>query len=225
MAFDPTQIAALSGGGGPVPVDSSLQGYTGPMPQGGGSAMPTGGGEAGGNKTAGYASAGMGLVQMAVGMSQLRKARRLPFPGYLATKGPYAEMKSLYKTNMEQGIGSEQRGIMRMENARAQAQQENAISQRSAQSSNLFGRTAALNRTSGEARIAQADFGARQQAMSGVERMNQAMSLITQKDITAQRQFKIDAETAAGQAIKAGSENIARNLAGDSADTRYRYSQ
>ena len=49
--------------------------------------------------------------------------------------------------------------------------------------------------------------------------------MVREKDISAKRQFKIDAETAAGQAIKAGSENIARNLAGDSADTRYRYSQ
>ncbi len=154
----------------------------------------------------------MGLVQMAIGLSQLRKANRLPFPGYLAAKGPYAEMKSIYENNMRQGIGSEQRGMMRMENSRAQAQQMNAVSQSSPQASALLGRTAAINRTSGEARILQADLAEKQNAMSGVERMNQAMSLITQKDISAKRDFRLTAERAAGAAIKRGSENIANSI-------------
>lgn len=177
----------------------------------------SGGGESEKNNLPGYTSAGMGLVQMAVGISQLRKANRLPFPGYLATKGPYAEMKSIYQNNMKQGIGSEQRGIMRMENNRNQAQQMNAVAQTSPQASAVFGRTAAINRTSGEARIAQADITEKQLAMSGVERMNQAMSTITQKDISAQRDYRITAERAAGAAIKAGSENIARSVADNTA--------
>lgn len=181
--------------------------------------MSSGGGEESSQKNnlPGYTSAGMGLVQMAVGISQLRKANRLPFPGYLATKGPYAEMKSIYQNNMKQGIGSEQRGIMRMENNRNQAQQMNAVAQTSPQASAVFGRTAAINRTSGEARIAQADITEKQLAMSGVERMNQAMSTITQKDISAQRDYRITAERAAGAAIKAGSENIARSVADNTA--------
>lgn len=169
------------------------------------------------NNLPGYASAGMGIVQMAVGMAQLQKANRLPFPGYLATKGPYAEMKSIYQNNMKQGIGSEQRGIMRMENNRNQAQQMNAVAQTSPQASAVFGRTAAINRTSGESRIAQADISEKQLAMSGVERMNQAMSTITQKDISAQRDYRITAEKAAGAAIKTGSENIAKSIAGNTA--------
>jgi hypothetical protein len=171
-----------------------------------------GGGGGGGGALPGLVSSGMGLVQMAIGLSQLRKANRLPFPGYLAAKGPYAEMKSIYENNMRQGIGSEQRGMMRMENSRAQAQQMNAVSQSSPQASALLGRTAAINRTSGEARILQADLAEKQNAMSGVERMNQAMSLITQKDISAKRDFRLTAERAAGAAIKRGSENIANSI-------------
>jgi hypothetical protein len=170
------------------------------------------GGSGGGSGLAGSVSAGMGLVQMAIGISQLRKANRLPFPGYLATKAPYAEMKSIYQNNMQQGIGSEQRGIMRMENNRAQAQRMNAVAQGSPQASAFFGRTAAIDRTTGEARIAQADIAEKQLAMSGVERMNQAMSLITQKDIKATRDFRTYAEKAAGAAIKRGSENIAASV-------------
>jgi hypothetical protein len=171
-----------------------------------------GGGSGGGSGLAGSVSAGMGLLQMAIGISQLRKANRLPFPGYLATKGPYAEMKSIYQNNMQQGIGSEQRGIMRMENNRAQAQRMNAVAQGSPQASAFFGRTAAIDRTTGEARITQADVAEKQLAMSGVERMNRAMSLITQKDIKASRDFRTYAEKAAGAAIKRGSENIAASV-------------
>lgn len=217
-------MAAAGGGTGTPPVDSSLQGYTGSMPQKSEEPTQQKGVGLSSEQVKGGVSAGMGLVQMAVGISQLRKANRLPFPGYLATKGPYAEMKSIYQTNMRQGIGSEQRGIMRMENNRTQAQQMNAVAQTSSQASALFGRTAAINRTSGEARIAQADIAEKRLAMSGVERMNQAMSQITQKDISASRDYRMTAERAAGAAIKAGSENIARSIAGDSVDTRYRYS-
>lgn len=164
------------------------------------------------NYVAGFGSAGMGLVQMAVGMSQLRKANRLPFPGYLATKGPYAEMATLYDRNIRMGIGSEQRGIMQTQNDLRMAQQMNAIAQGSPQASAAFGRTAALNRTGGAMQVAQADIAARQAGMSGKERMNAAMSLILQKDIKASRDYRIDAEQAAGQAIARGSENIAESL-------------
>lgn len=209
MPFDPTLIAGAAGGAtGAPPVDSSLPGYTGAMPSASSpSAAPSSGG--GTTDIKGQVSAGMGLVQMAVGMSQLRKARRLPFPGYMATKGPFAQMKSLYQSQMREGIGSEQRGIMRMQGAQRNAQQMNAISQNSAQASQLFGRTAGLNRVGTEARIAQADADARQSAMTGVERMNAAMTSIEQKDIQAKRDYRIMAEKAAGAAIKRGSENIA----------------
>lgn len=165
------------------------------------------------NYVAGYGSAGMGLLQMAVGMSQLRRANRLPFPGYLATKGPYAEMATLYDRNIRMGIGSEQRGIMQTQNDIRMAQQLNAIAQGSPQASAAFGRTAALNRTGGTMQIAQADYSARQAAMTGKERMNAAMSLILQKDIKASRDYRIQAEQAAGAAIARGSENIAESLA------------
>lgn len=165
------------------------------------------------NMVAGGASAAMGLTQMAIGMAQLRKANRLPFPGYLATKGPYAEMATLYDRNIRMGIGSEQRGIMQTQNDLRMAQQLNALAQGSPQSAMAFGRTAALNRTGGAMQVAQADYAARQAAMSGKERMNAAMSLIVQKDIKASRDYRIDAEQAAGAAIARGSENIAESLA------------
>jgi hypothetical protein len=168
------------------------------------------------NKIAGGASAGMGLVQMAVGMYQLNKANKLPFPSYQKTKGPFAEMKSIYQGQMRQGIGSEQRGNMGMQNAQLQAQQMNAVSQSSPQASAVFGRTAALDRTKGTMQIAQADQSAKIDAMSGVERMNNALTAIEQKDIAAARDFRIRAEQAAGQAIARGSENIAKNIAGQS---------
>jgi hypothetical protein len=193
----------------PGSTEKSMQTIGNPSTMG---SMGGSGESSGPNKIAGGASAVMGLTQMAIGMAQLRKARRLPFPGYMATKGPLAEMKTLYQKQMTEGIGSEQRGNMRMQGAQTNAQQMNAVSQNSAQSSQLLGRTAGLNRTSSEMRIAQADTSAKQNAMSGVERMNVAMTAIEQKDIAASRDYRIRAEQAAGAAIKRGSENIASNL-------------
>lgn len=165
---------------------------------------------------AGGASAAMGLTQMAFGLSQLRKAKRLPFPGYMAAKGPLAQMKSLYQNQMRTGMGSEQRGTMRMQGAQRMNQQMNAVAQNSSQASQLFGRTAALDRGATEARIVQQDTDIKQNAMTGVERMNNALTALKQKDISAQREYRIKAEQAAGAAIKRGSENIAGFLSGDS---------
>jgi len=190
------------------------------MPQ----AQEGGGGSEGSEKNniAGATSAGMGLVQMAVGMYQLNKANKLPFPSYQKTKAGFSEMKGIYQGQVRQGIGSEQRGIMSMQNAQGQAQQMNAVSQSSPQASSVFGRTAALNRTGGIMQIAQADQSAKINAMSGVERMNNALTAIEQKDIAATRDFRLTAERAAGQAIARGSENIAKSVAGkDAASERY----
>ena len=114
---------------------------------------------------------------------------------------------------MNEGIGSEQRGTMRMQGAQTMNQQMNAVGQNSAQSSQLFGRTASLNRGATESRIVQLDTDVKQNAMTGVERMNNAMSALQQKDISAQRDYRITAEQAAGAGIKRGSENIAGFLA------------
>jgi hypothetical protein len=215
MPFDPSIIAGAAGGGtGTPPVDSSLKGYTGTSGLGS-TADPSDQAAGSFNVSPGALSAGMGLVQMAVGLSQLRRAKRLPFPGYLASKGPLAEMKSLYQSQMKEGIGSQQRGIMRMQGAQQMGQQMNAISQNAAQGSQLLGRTAALNRTGTEARIASADLESKQSSMSGMERMNRAMTAIEQKDIAAKREYRMTAERAAGQAIKRGSENIAEFASGD----------
>ena len=220
MPVDPSMIAGAVGGAG-----GATAGTVDPSAAAGASkgTMPSGGqSQSGGsfNAAPGAISAGMGALQMAVGYAQLRKAKRLPFPGYLATKGPLAQMKSLYESQMRQGIGSEQRGIMRMQGAQTNAQQMNAISQNSAQGSQLLGRTAALNRTGTEAKIADADYQARQSSMSGVERMNAAMTAIEQKDIAAKRDYRLMAERAAGAAIKRGSENIAGFVAEEGAYNR-----
>lgn len=220
MPIDPMSLAgaaASTGSGTGTPsVDSSLPGYTGKTPIAGGSTEPTGGGGGDKNNVAGYASAGMGLVQMAVGMAQLNKANRLPFPSYQKTKAGFSEMKGIYQGQVRQGIGSEQRGNMAMQNAQSQAQQMNAVSQSSPQASTVFGKTAALNRTGGIMQIAQADQVAKINAMSGVERMNNALTAIEQKDIAATRDYRLTAEKAAGQAIARGSENIAKNIPGAS---------
>ncbi len=163
----------------------------------------------------GSSASGMGALQMAVGFAELRRAKRLPFPGYMAAAAPLAAMKSIYQNQMTQGIGSEQRANLRMQGNRINAQQMNAVAGNTAQSSQLLGRTASLNRTSAELRLAQAEIEAKQNAMAGVERMNNAMSAIKQRDIAAQRDYRILAEKSAGAAIKRGSENIAGYLAED----------
>lgn len=194
----------------PGTTELNMQSVGGPSIDGSGGSG--GSGTAGGN-VGGSASTAMGALQMAVGFAQLRKAKRLPFPGYMAAKGPLAQMKSLYENQMREGIGSQQRGTMRMQGAQTMNQQMNAVSQNSAQSSQLFGRTASLNRGGTEAKIVQLDTDVKQNAMSGVERMNNAMSALQQKDISAQRDYRIKAEQAAGAGIKRGSENIAGFLA------------
>ena len=218
MPLDLAAAAAAGGAGGAggmisPPVDSSLQGYTG-----GGGPNPVNPMEASGggrdSSLQGSLSSGMGLVQMAVGLNQLRKAKRLPFPSYKGAMAPYAGMKSMYQDQASQGLGSEQMGLMRNRMNTQQSQLLRRTQESSPQASMLFGRTAAMDRVSGEAALSKQNIDYKQSMVGGLERMNTAMSNILQKDISAQRDYRITAERAAGAAIKAGSENIARGITG-----------
>jgi len=157
---------------------------------------------------AGSSSIMFGIYQMIAGQDQLKKARRLPMPSFRSAMGPYAGMKSIYEQGAKAGLPSEVTGQLRSNLATRLAQFENKARLVSPQSSALVGRIASMDRVSGEANIMQQNVGYKQEMLSGLERMNLAMSNIAQKDISAQRSYRIMAEKAAGTAMKVGTENI-----------------
>jgi len=169
---------------------------------GGGSANPSG------LDMAGSAGIMGGIYQMIIGQNQLNKARRLPLPSFRSAMGPYAGMKSLYEQGYKSGLPSEVSGQLRSNLTTRLAQFENKARLVSPQSSAVVGRIASMDRVSGEANIMQQNLGYKEGMLSGLDRMNLAMSNIIQKDISAQRSYRIMAEQAAGAAIKTGTENI-----------------
>lgn len=173
----------------------------------GGTATPTG--DMTGAIGSGVA-AGMGLIQMAVGLNQARKARRLPFPSYRSAQRPLLEQRQLYRNLYETGLGSERESIMRAELASQRAGATRRISESSPQASAYLRGMSGLSGVKGEQMITQSDIQAKQMGLTGMERMNAALTSIEQAQIEADRQYKLLAQKAAGEAIKAGTENIAK---------------
>lgn len=155
-------------------------------------------------------AAGLGLIQMAVGLNQAKKARRLPFPSYRAAQRPLLETKQLYRNVYETGLGSEREAIMRSELASQRAGATRRISESSPQGSAYLRGMSGLSGVRGEQMITQSDIQAKQMGLTGIERMNAALTSIEQAQIEADRQYKLLAQQAAGQAIKSGTENIAK---------------
>lgn len=164
-------------------------------------------------KTSGLDGAGSaaimgGIYQMIIGANQLKKARRLPLPSFRGALESYAGVKDIYSQGYKAGLPSEITGQMRSNLATRLAQFENRVNVMSPQSSSLVGRIASMDRISGEANITQQNIAYKENMLSGLERMNMAMNNIIQKDISAQRSYRIMAEKAAGTAIKTGTENL-----------------
>lgn len=155
-------------------------------------------------------AAGMGLIQMAVGLNQAKKARRLPFPSYRAAQRPLLEQRQLYRNLYETGLGSERESIMRAELASQRAGATRRISESSPQASAYLRGMSGLSGVRGEQMITQSDIQAKQMGLTGLERMNAALTSIEQAQIEADRQYKLLAQKAAGEAIKTGTENIAK---------------
>ena len=155
-------------------------------------------------------AAGLGLIQMAIGLNQAKKARRLPFPSYRGAQRPLLEQRQLYRNVYETGLGSERESIMRAELASQRAGATRRISESSPQASAYMRGMSGLSGVKGEQMITQSDIQAKQMGLTGIERMNAALTSIEQAQIEADRQYKLLAQKAAGEAIKAGTENIAR---------------
>lgn len=155
-------------------------------------------------------AAGLGLIQMAIGLNQAKKARRLPFPSYRGAQRPLLETRQLYRNMYETGLGSERESIMRAELASQRAGATRRISESSPQASAYMRGMSGLSGVKGEQMITQSDIQAKQMGLTGIERMNAALTSIEQAQIEADRQYKLLAQKAAGEAIKAGTENIAR---------------
>ena len=76
-----------------------------------------------------------------------------------------------------------------------------------------YGRVAALNQIQNERGIAQMNQSFKESQLAGLSRANAEISTIERRAVAAQRQYKIQAEQAAGAAIKGGSENIMKGAA------------
>ena len=157
------------------------------------------------------AAGGLGLVQMAVGLNQLKKAKRLPFPSYREAAKPLETLEDIYARQYQMGIGSEMEGIMRSNAATQFSQAMRNVSERSPQASQFVSRTAGLSGLQAEQGIVQADIQAKQQALTGLERIRAGLTSLGLKDISEQREYKLLAQKAAGETIKTATENLAKS--------------
>ena len=155
-----------------------------------------------------------GLVQMAVGLNQARKAKKLPFPQYTEGQKYALQSQQLAKQNMIMGLGSERIAGMRQALDTQNAMAYRNISENSPQAAGYFGRVAAMDRNTQLQNIVGQDLAYRTQQQDRFAQANAALTAIQQRSIEAQRSYKIAAQQAAGAAIKQGSENFMKGAEG-----------
>lgn len=167
-----------------------------------------------GKKAIGGATAAVGgIVQLATGLSQLRKANRLPFPDYREGMQYAADTKRLYQENFKTGLGQERMDQMRRNVGAQNIQTYRSVAENAPQLAGAYGRVGALNQIQNERALAQMDQSFRESQLSGLARANAEISTIERRAVAAQRQYKMQAEQAAGAAIKTGSENLMKGAA------------
>jgi hypothetical protein len=190
-----------------------LDGNVNSMPAG--SPSPVGGGGGGGTSLGG-GPIGMiaGVVQMAVGLNQSRKAKKLPFPQYTEGMKYALQSQQMAKENMQRGLGSERIAGMNQALDTQNALAYRNISENSPQGASYFGRVAAMDRNTGQQNIVGQDLAYRTQQQDRFTQANSALTAIQQRSIEAQRSYKIMAQQAAGATIKQGSENFMKGAEG-----------
>jgi hypothetical protein len=162
----------------------------------------------GGRVIGGSVAAAGGIIQLATGLSQLRKANQLPFPDYKSGMQYATDTNRLYKENFQRGLGQERMDIMRQNIAAQSVANYRNISQNAPQLAGFGGRIMALDKMNAENTIAGLDTAYRESQVPGLARSNAQISGILRTDVEAKRNYKLMAEQAAGAAIKQGSENI-----------------
>jgi hypothetical protein len=154
-----------------------------------------------------------GAIQMLVGMNQLRKARKLPFPDYSSGMQYANENMEMYRRQYKEGLGEEMIGGVRRESSAQTAKTLRSLAETAPQfAGQAASRMTAMDRASTEATLSGMNEKAKRVALGGMARSSAEISEIQQRDVTAKRQYKMEAEQAAGQAIAAGSENLVQGI-------------
>jgi hypothetical protein len=152
-----------------------------------------------------------GAIQMGVGMYQLSQAKKLPFPNYTDGMQYANENMEMYRRNYQTGIGQTNMDAIRKETSAQTAKTLRGLSESTPQfGGQVASRIGALDRITTESNLSSMDREFRVNQMSGMARAAGEISTIKRRQISAEREYKMMAEQAAGAAIKQGSENLAQ---------------
>ena len=179
-----------------------------------------GGGEGGGGggmsplKLAGQAAGAIGgAIQMAVGYAQLAKAKKLPFPNYTDGMQYANENMDMYRRQYREGMGQSTLGGIRKETSSATAKTMRSLAETAPQfSGQEASRMGAIDRMSTEATLSKMDAGVKKGAIGGMTKAAADISEIEQRQVKAERDYKMEAQKAAGNAIATGSENLVQGI-------------
>jgi|APGre2960657373_1045057.scaffolds.fasta_scaffold02569_2 hypothetical protein len=154
-----------------------------------------------------------GGIQMAKGMNQARKAKKLPFPDYTEGLQYLQENQNMYRDNFKTGLGQTTMEGMRTATAAQTAKTMRSLTETSPQfGGQVSSRIASMDRIKTEGIIANMDQQYRQNQLSNMARTASEISSVKMRSVQAQRDYRIMAETAAGEAIKQGSENLVMGI-------------
>jgi hypothetical protein len=159
------------------------------------------------------ASAVGGSIQMIVGLNQLRKAQKLPFPDYTSGMRYANENMEMYRKQYNRGLGDDMLGGVRKETSAQTAKTLRSLAETTPQfAGQAASRMTAMDRATTESTLSGMNEKAKRTALGGMTRAAGEISEIQQRDVTAKRAYKMMAEQAAGQAIATGSENLVQGI-------------
>lgn len=154
-----------------------------------------------------------GGIQVAKGMNQARKARKLPFPDYTEGLQYLRENQNMYRDNFKTGLGQTTMEAMRTATAAQTAKTMRSLTETSPQfGGQVSSRLASMDRIKTEGVLANMDQQYRQMQLNSMARTASEISSIKMRSVQAQRDYRIMAEEAAGEAIKQGSENLVMGI-------------
>lgn len=154
-----------------------------------------------------------GGIQVAKGMNQARKARKLPFPDYTEGLQYLRENQNMYRDNFKTGLGQTTMEAMRTATAAQTAKTMRSLTETSPQfGGQVSSRLASMDRIKTEGVLANMDQQYRQMQLNSIARTASEISSIKMRSVQAQRDYRIMAEEAAGEAIKQGSENLVMGI-------------
>lgn len=156
-----------------------------------------------------------GLYRGIKATNELNKLASQRIPRYMDAAGPLMQNKALQEQQYRQGLTPATKALMQNQFATGQlAQQRNIQETSGGQMSNALSRLGALNSNNFALGIGAQNEAAQRQGMQGMIGTNRELSGLEQRDVAADKEYRLRKEMAYGTAAQQGFQDVLGALGG-----------